>query len=175
MRNKWKRQAVAWCLGGMAMVMGAAWAADSNPDAGKPISIEADRAHLDDANKLAIYEGHVVMTQGSLRLTAVRVEARQDAEGFTHVLATGDLAYFTRREASGAWAEGWAKKVDYNGRAEQIILTDQAHLRRGEDDVRGNVVTYNMKNQIFQAAGSGTLTGRVKAVIHPKTEAGATP
>ena len=170
MKNNWKP---LWWVA-MIGLCGAGWvyaAGGSNPDAGKSINIEADRARMDDAKKQAIYEGRVEISQGSMHINAARVEAQQDGAGFTTMLATGDQAHFTRKETTGQWVEGWARRVDYDSRAELVVLTDQAHLRRGEDDVRGNVITYNMKTQVYQASSSGKPGGRVRAVIQPKPEA----
>ncbi|MBP8276802.1 MAG: lipopolysaccharide transport periplasmic protein LptA, partial [Propionivibrio sp.] len=37
-------------------------------DREKPINLEADRVSLDDINKVQIFEGNVVMTQGTMQI-----------------------------------------------------------------------------------------------------------
>ena len=36
-------------------------------DRTKPVNIEADRVTVDDKNKIHIFEGHVVLTQGTMQ------------------------------------------------------------------------------------------------------------
>ena len=38
-------------------------------DKDQPIEVEADSAELDDAKKISIYRGNVVVTQGTIRMT----------------------------------------------------------------------------------------------------------
>ena len=146
------------------------WAEKADKD--KPVNIEADSARMDDTQKLAIYEGHVVLTQGTLMITADRIDVRQDEQGFASGEATGKPVYFRQKmEGSDEYAEGWANHLEYDGRTERLKLIDQAHLKRGDDDLRGNLITYDGKTEFFRAEGSiSGSPGRVRAVIRPKTD-----
>ncbi len=140
-------------------------------DKNRPVNLEADSAHMDDNQKLAIYEGHVVLTQGTMMITADRIEVRQDDQGFSSGDASGKQVYFRQKmEGSDEFAEGWANRLEYDGHTEKMKLTGQAHLKRGEDDIRGNLITYDNVTELFQAQGSISGTpGRVHAVIRPKS------
>lgn len=140
-------------------------------DKTKPVNIESDTARVDDARKVAIYEGHVVLSQGSLLITAERIDVRQDDQGFASGEATGKPVYFRQKlEGKNEFAEGWANRLEYDGRAEKLKLTGQARLKRGDDDLRGNLISYDAKSESFQAQGSiGGSPGRVRAVILPKS------
>jgi lipopolysaccharide export system protein LptA len=152
-----------------------AWA--DKTDKNKPVNLEADSAHLDENQKVAVYEGHVVLTQGTLMITADRIEVRQDDQGFSSGEATGKPVYFRQKmEGSEEFAEGWSTRLEYDGRAEKMKLIGQAHLKRGEDDFRGNLISYDNNTELFQAQGSISGTpGRVRAVIRPKNANAATP
>lgn len=144
-----------------------AWA--EKADKNKPVNVEADRVHVDDKQKTAVYEGHVVMSQGTLMITAERIEVRQDDQGFASGLAVGKQVYFRERlDNSEELAEGWADTLEYDARGEKVKLTGKAHFKHGLDDLRGNVITYDKKTDLFQAQGSGGQSGRVHAVIRPK-------
>lgn len=145
-----------------------AWA--EKADKNKPVNLESDSARMDDLQKLAVYEGHVVLTQGTLLINADRIEVRQDDQGFSSGEATGKPVYFRQKmEGSEEFAEGWSNRLEYDGRADKMKLTGQAHLKRGEDDIRGNLITYDNKTELFQAQGSiNGSPGRVRAVIRPK-------
>ena len=147
-----------------------AWA--EKADKNKPVNLESDSARVDDPQKLAIYEGHVVLTQGTLMITADRINVRQDEQGFSSGEATGTPVYFRQKmEGSDEFAEGWANRLEYDGRAERLKLIGQARLKRGDDDLRGNLITYDGKTEYFQAEGSiSGRPGRVRAVIRPKTD-----
>jgi lipopolysaccharide export system protein LptA len=152
------------------------WADRSDKD--KPVNVEADSARMDEVQKLAIYEGHVVLTQGTLMITADRIDVRQDDQGFSSGKALGKPVYFRQKiEGRDEYAEGWAANLEYDGRAEKLKLSGQARLKRGEDDLRGNLITYDAKTEYFQAQGSiSGSPGRVRAVIRPKNApAAATP
>lgn len=140
-------------------------------DRDKPVNIEADNARVDDAQKLAIYEGKVVLRQGTLLLSADRVDIRQDKEGMTTGTATGSPVEFRQKlEGRDEYAQGWADRIEYDARQEVIRLVGGARLKKGEEELRGSVITYNARSEYFQASGSlpGQSKGRVRAVILPK-------
>jgi lipopolysaccharide export system protein LptA len=139
-------------------------------DKGKQVNLESDSARMDDSQKLAIYEGHVVLTQGTLLITADRIDVRQDDQGFSSGEASGKPVYFRQKmEGREDFAEGWANRLEYDGRSEKLKLIGQARLKRGDDDLRGNLITYDGKTEFFQAQGSiSGSPGRVRAVIRPK-------
>ena len=141
-------------------------------DRDKPINVEADRVRMDDIKKVAIYEGHVVLTQGTLLIEADRIEVRQDSKGVVSGQATGNPVYFRQKmDASDEFAEGWAQRIEYDGQGETIKLMGQARLKRGIDELRGNLITYDSTKEFFQAQGGSAGTpGRVRAVIRPRTQ-----
>jgi lipopolysaccharide export system protein LptA len=143
-------------------------------DRGKPINVEADSVKVDDQKKVASYEGHVVMTQGTLMITADRIEVRQDDKGVVSGLATGNPVYFRQKmDASNEYAEGWAQRIDYDGQGDKIRLSGQARLKRGIDELRGDQITYDSSTEFFQAkGGTSGPSGRVRAVIRPRNGAG---
>lgn len=162
--------ALALCLANPA------WA--EKADRGKPIHIEADSVQADDLQKRAIYEGHVVMTQGTLIIQADRIEVQQDEKGLNSGTAFGKPVYFKQRmEASQEYAEGWAERLDYDGHADKLRLVGSARLKRGIEELRGNEITYDGVSEFFHAkgsAGNGGKPGRVRAVIRPRGDALAT-
>src|SRR5262245_11433691 len=108
-------------------------------DRDKPVNLEADRVTVDDAKQLATFEGNVVMTQGTLQIRGDRMEIRQDKEGFKYGTTWGNLAYFrTKREGVEEYIEGWAERIEYDGRADKTQMFNRAMMKRTEDEVRGN-------------------------------------
>lgn len=162
-------------LAGLMLASLPGWAEKSDRD--KPVNVEADSVRMDDVKKIAVYEGRVVLTQGTLAINADRIEVRQDAQGFASGEARGKPVYFRQKmDNVDVYAEGWADQVVYDARGDKVKLIGQARLKRGEEDLRGNLITYDGTTQFYQAQGSiGGTPGRVKAVILPKNTGPAKP
>lgn len=152
-----------------------AWAEKGDKD--KPVNVEADSLRVDDAKKTAVYEGHVVLSQGTLMITADRIEIRQDEKGFSSGDATGKPVYFRQKmDTRDEYAEGWAEQIVYDARADKLKLSGQARLKRGEEELRGGLITYDGTTGSYQAQGNASgAPGRVRAVIRPKNATPAKP
>ena len=84
-------------------------------DRDKPINVEADRVSIDDIKKMQIFEGNVVMSQGTLQLRTSKLVVTQDADGFQKGVATGKKKKKTRfkkkREGSHDYVEGEGERI----------------------------------------------------------------
>ena len=172
----------AWLLA-LAALAAASGALAERADRDRPINIESDRMSADDAKRTAVFEGRVVLTQGTLTIRADRIEVRQDSEGFQYGVANGNPVTFRqKRDGANEYVEGEAERVEYDGKADLVQFFTRARLRRdGGDDVSGNYISYNSRSEVFSVrsakdAAAETREGRVHAVIMPKKKgAGADP
>jgi lipopolysaccharide export system protein LptA len=140
-------------------------------DRNRPVQIEADSVHMDDANKTAQYVGRVILTQGTMSMLADRIDVSQDAQGMASGVAIGKPVHFKQKMDGRAESmEAEATRVEYDARTELVKLIGSAHLKQGDDDLRGDLITYDMNTERYQAQGSRSSdgTGRVHAVIHPR-------
>ena len=162
---------VAWLFGCLLLLTFPAQA--EKADKTKPVNVEANSVRVEDAKKTAVYEGHVVLTQGTLMITADRIDVQQDDQGFSSGDAIGKPVYFRQKmDGREEFAEGWAERIQYDGRSDKLRLSGQARLKRGEDELRGTLITYDAKSEYYQAQGSSDgVRGRVRAVILPKKSA----
>ena len=158
----------------MLALLGAGGAQAEKADREKPINLEADRVTVDDAKQIATFEGKVVLTQGTLVIRGNRMEVRQDNQGFKNGVTWGDLAYFRqKREGYDEYIEGWAERIEYDGRADKVQMFNRAMMKKSGDEVRGNYISYDANTEFFQVTG-GTAQpgsgsdGRVRAVLQPK-------
>lgn len=145
-------------------------------DRDKPVHVESDTVRMDDLQKIAVYEGKVILTQGTLRVQADRVEVRQDAEGFLTGTALGKPVHFRQRlDGKGDWVDAWANRVEYDARKNQVRLIGDAYLKKGEEELRGDLITYDARSELYQASGGlpGQKPGRVRAVIMPYKDSAA--
>jgi lipopolysaccharide export system protein LptA len=167
-RNALIAAALALCCGPHAYA--------EKADREKPIHLEADRVTVDEAKQVAVFEGNVVLTQGTLVIKGDRMQVRQDDEGFRHGTTWGNLAYFRqKRDGVDEYIEGWAERIEYDGRADKVQMYNRAMMKRGQDEVRGSYISYDAVSEFFQVIGGGTKAasagnpqGRVRAILQPK-------
>lgn len=148
-------------------------------DRDKPINLEADTVTVDDATKISTYQGNVQLTQGTLLIRADKLVVTEDATGLQHATAYGNPASFRqKREGLDEYVEGYGLRIEYDGKNDKVELLTQARMKRGQDEVRGNYISYDAKTEFFQALGGGKEAapgkekGRVRAVIQPKPKPG---
>ena len=148
-------------------------------DRDKPMLVEASKVSIDDAKKIQILEGDVVITKGSMVLKAERVIITEDRYGFqkgTAFSGKKGLAYFRqKREGKDEYVEGEAERIEYDTNTEVAELFHRAWVKSGEDQVKGDYIWYDPVNEkyLVTAGETRTPTGaapRVRAVIQPKNK-----
>jgi lipopolysaccharide export system protein LptA len=178
-RNSHFRSACRLLLPALCILLGAGSAAAERADRGKPINLEADRMRVDDAQKTSVFEGRVVMTQGTLTIRADKITVRQDKDGYQYGTATGNLANFRqKRDGAEEFVEGEAERIEYNSKIDRVEFFSRGRLKREPaDEVRGNYISYDSRTEFFSVSGGagagtpGSPGGRVTAVIQPKAPA----
>jgi lipopolysaccharide export system protein LptA len=150
-------------------------------DRDKPIELEADTVTVNDAKKISTYSGTVVLTQGTLVIRADKLIVHEDAEGFQHSTSSGNPSTFKqKREGKNEYMEGSAQRIEYDGRMDKVQLYTRAWVKRGEDIIRGDYISYDANAEYAEVLGgvkseSNVGSGRVKAIIQPKNRPAAAP
>ena len=145
-------------------------------DRDKPIELEADTVTVNDAKKTSTYTGTVILTQGTLVIHADKLIVREDNEGFQHSTSTGNPTTFKqKREGKNEYMEGSAQRIEYDGRMDKVQLYTRAWVKRGEDIVHGDYISYDANAEYAEVIGgtkseSNAGSGRVKAIIQPKNK-----
>jgi len=126
----------------------------------------------------SIYQGKVILTQGTLVIRGDKLVVKQSAEGFEHGTVYGTPATFKqKREGYDEYIEGFADRIEYNAKSDKAELFTHARMKRNQDEVQGNYISYDAKTEFFQVLGGdkekGGAGGRVRAVIQPKTKPAA--
>lgn len=148
-------------------------------DRDQPVNIEANRVSVDDRNKVHVFEGDVVLTQGTLVIKGNRLVVTQGADGFQTGVATGSdkrpATFRQKREGSEEVVEGEAERIEYDSRAERARLFNRARVKSGGDEVRGQFIEYDamsenylVTNQATAGSSAPPADTRVRAVIQPK-------
>jgi lipopolysaccharide export system protein LptA len=163
---------LAWCL------LCALPAYAERSDRTKPVNLEADRVTVEETKQTAVFEGNVILTQGTLTIRGDRMVVQQDADGFKYGAAYGNLASFRqKREGFDEYVEGYAERIEYDSKADKLQMFNRAQLKKSNDDVRGNYISYDATTEFFRVVGGGKQAatpsnpqGRVRAVIQPRVK-----
>ena len=147
-------------------------------DREKPINFAGDTGDANLQSRGGTLAGHVIITQGTLEIRADRIVFRQNADNTLSATAYGNpVALRQKRDDVDEYYEGYAQRLEYDGSKELVELFDNALLKRGQDEIRSNYVSYNTASELFKAegragsvpdpAGPGT---RVRGMFQPKSE-----
>jgi lipopolysaccharide export system protein LptA len=161
----------------LGMLLLPATALAESADRSKPIELEADTVTVNDAKSTSTYSGNVVLKQGTLEIHADKLVVREDAEGFQHSTSTGNPTTFKQKlEGRDEYMSGSAQRIEYDGRMDKVQLYTRAWVKRGEDIVHGDFISYDANAEYAEVIGGpksnveGGSSGRVKAVIQPKNK-----
>jgi lipopolysaccharide export system protein LptA len=154
-------------------------------DKDKPTNIEANKMSSDDARRMTIFEGNVVLTKGTIAVRADRIVVRQDADGFQFSTAYGKPVRFRQKGepkggCDGLWTDGEALRIEIDDRNEKVELFEKARVQRDQDVVNGDYIFLDQRTEFFsvstaKGAAPASSPGRVTAVLQPKTAPAAEP
>ncbi|MDR3221647.1 MAG: lipopolysaccharide transport periplasmic protein LptA [Candidatus Accumulibacter sp.] len=151
-------------------------------DREKPINVEADRVSMDDIKKVQVFEGNVIMVQGTMRLLTNKLVVTQDADGFQKGVATGGpngLARFRQKhDSKDEYIEGEAERIEHETRSEKTEFFVRAWVKSGQDEVKGHYISYEAPTEKYlvtndtggRKSATGRTQARVRAIIQPKSK-----
>lgn len=146
-------------------------------DRDKPVHLEAARVTVDEIKRTHVFEGDVVLAQGTLTIRTAKLVVTQDANGFQKGVATGGEGGLARlrqkREGKNEYIEGEAERIEYDSRSEKAEFFTRASVKSGADEVHGHYISYDGHTEqylVTAAPGAvpGSKAGRVTAIIQPK-------
>jgi lipopolysaccharide export system protein LptA len=153
-----------------ALALAAPAAAALPEDRSQPIHLEASRGQLDQKTGVSVYEGNVVITQGSMRLTADTVTIHVKDNNFQRMEAVGAPANLRYKPAADKpEMQGTSKRVEYDVAGAKVIMSGGARLVQGQDVFTGDRVEYDLKGDVVRARGAGD-NGRIQFTIQPRTQ-----
>ncbi|HEU5399024.1 MAG TPA: lipopolysaccharide transport periplasmic protein LptA [Gammaproteobacteria bacterium] len=117
-----------------------AWALKS--DRNQPINIQADHGDFradpkNNSNGTGIYTGHVIITQGSIKLTADKAILHVVDNELDTADVTGSPATFEQTPDNGEPMHGRALEITYDAAKNQIDLITEAQLTQAVNQVNG--------------------------------------
>ena len=169
---------LAWallCVGSL----GAPQAVAEKADREKPIFYQGDTGGANLGSKDGELTGNVVITQGTLTIHADRIVFHQNSDNSLSAVAYGNpVSFREKRDGVDEYYEGYAQRAVYDGTKRFLELFDRALLKKTNDEIRSNYISYDAGAEVFKAegrpdsrpAGDGEtpLGPRVRGVFQPQ-------
>lgn len=150
----------------LSVFSGPLWALSSDKE--KPVEVEADSFHLDDAKKLTTYSGNVIITQGSMEIIADKVSIYSVRGATDKVIATGNPVKFKQQpDGEQGLIRGEAQRFKYLVSKSTLVLINKATLWQSGTTFSSDQITYDSKRSIVKAGDKKSASKRVKITLQP--------
>ena len=137
-------------------------------DTDQPIHIESDQQSLDMQGNIVTFTGNVIVTQGTIKLNAEKVVVTRPGgeKGKEVIDGYGNPATFYQMQDNGKPVKGRASQMYYELQNDFVVLTGNAFLEQVDSNIKGDKITYLVKEQKMQAFSQGE-SKRVTTVLVP--------
>ncbi len=146
----------------------AAEARDSDLD--QPIDITADRSEFDERAGRQVLEGNVRITQGTLLITADRIEVLLADGRLSSIEGVGSPLGFEQDNEAGERMRGAAQRISYDAIGGSLVLEGEATLEQPRQRLVSDRIVFDADTQTVRAEGDGSdgdAGGRVSIRIQP--------
>lgn len=135
----------------------------------QPVHVSSDYESLDMRENLYIAEGHVEITQGTLKILADRLEVQgfnsSDAPAERFV-AIGTPAAYSQEVQPGIIVTASANQIIYDATERTLTLTGDAELLQSGNQLKAATITYNIGSQ--QVSAERDENQRVRTTFQPR-------
>lgn len=141
-------------------------------DRQQSITIESDSAERNNKSGLTEYLGNVIIRQGSVLIDADRVTIHYKDNKVSRIISRGTPASYQQQpQAQGAMVIARGEVIEYMLASDQIKLKNNASLSRNGTLIKGERITYDLKNETWKAKGGDRANQkRIQLVIPPSTQ-----
>lgn len=145
-------------------------------DRQQPITIESDSAERNDQSGLTEYRGNVVIRQGSVLIDADRVTIHYKGNKVSRIVSLGTPASYQQQpQVQGGMVIARGEVIEYRLADDLINLKNNASLSRNGTLIKGERITYDLKNETWKAKGGDRASEkRIQLVIPPSTQENTT-
>jgi lipopolysaccharide export system protein LptA len=164
-------------IAGIALALLASAALGERADREKEIVLLADKGVADDNRKVSVFEGNVIITQGTMRVTASKVTL-SEKENFKFYIAQGaPVTFRQKRDKVDEWIEGTAERAEFDDKTDVLKLFNRAKVKSAQNEITGEYITYDMRREVAEVTGAApgqqvpaAEKSRVKVIIVPQKE-----
>ena len=169
-----KLQWIVTCLSALLLFGASHCVFAKHEDSQQPITIEADKAKVDEKKGISTYTGNVLLRQGSIQIKSDELKVISKDGGLDKLVATGKpVIYLQSGDAEKGDIVGEAYQMEYFALEGKLILLENAKLSQGPNMFSGNRIAYDTQKEIVSAAVSEQGTQRVQVTIQPKQKSGS--
>jgi lipopolysaccharide export system protein LptA len=135
----------------------------------QPVDIQADFGEIDRVAGRGVYRGNVVIQQGGMRITAAEVRIILEDDELARVEIDGAPATFEHLPPGSTQpTRGMARSMVYEVKASTVELKGEARVEQRGDEVAGESIHYDLKDdRVLAASGQGS-NERVQMTITPR-------
>jgi lipopolysaccharide export system protein LptA len=142
-------------------------------DRKQPINVEADRANINKKTGASTYSGHVIVQQGSIRISADKLTVYTRNGKFEKMLAQGKPVEFKQRvEKGNKDISAIAERMTFHASKNIIIFEQGARLSQGANTFSSNRIIYDQDKDTVDA-GKKSGGDRVTITIQPEDDTSA--
>lgn len=154
----------------LVLLSGSAHALKS--DRTQPVNIESAEQYADLQSNKLVFSGDVVVTQGSMKINADKIEVLRTGGGsLKSVTAYGSPVMFEQKQDNGTYIRSRSSKLSYNPESTKIVLQGRVTIRQGESKITGEQIEYNITTQKLYATNR-SQGGRVSSTFVPSELSG---
>jgi lipopolysaccharide export system protein LptA len=137
-------------------------------DRDQPMTIEADKATLNEKTGNSVYEGNVHVQQGTLVLQGSKMTVQLNDNTIEKIILTGSPATYRQRpDGKDTDQHAEAGRIEYHATEDRIILLENARVwQSGAEEFRSDRIIFNLKDNTVNAGGSGP-GDRVRITLQP--------
>jgi lipopolysaccharide export system protein LptA len=150
-------------------------------DRSKPLEVESDGGGNTPGAVMDLGKKTVVLTQGTMRIRADRVELRETPDGRRTAVASGSpgrpASFRQKRDRVDEYVDATAERIEYDSRSDQIRFVGDARSRRMvgnvvADEATAQTITYDNVADVVSLQGSNGAAaanpGRTRLVLMPR-------
>ena len=130
------------------------------------ITVEADRAQINDKTGITEYHGAVVIKQGTLLIEADQVTIYSTDGQTNKIICIGEPAHYQQQpNPEDGLVNAYGNTIEYYLDMETITLIKNASLEQQGSTLKGDHINYDINAELVEAKGSANSQQRVHMVI----------
>jgi lipopolysaccharide export system protein LptA len=135
-----------------------------------PMDMKADRWSGDLLKGQQVFEGNVQISQGSLKIIAVRAKMRYENGEVGSAVLEGNPATVTQTREGGGEVRAQAKTINYDLAANKVTLIGAVHIEENGNTTTGERFEYALDSgAIAGNGGTGQVTMRLVPIQKAKS------
>lgn len=138
----------------IACIVAAGFAtAAENEAPAERILAKADRLELDQQTGVQTLSGNVVITQGDIEIYGDSIQVAMRNGAISRIYGSGEPIRFQQTLVGGEIVQTQSSEIDYLTSSWTLVFRGNVVLQRGQWQLGGHVVEYNIRNRNFSASG----------------------